>query len=251
MMKFLFLILILAACSHTEKKASKPHITLINGLHLDESSWKDVKDKLILQNFTVTTVNRSGRDIKQQVSLKKIATIACEQTPVPSVMIGHSFGGAIINSMVGICPEKIKQIIYVSALVPLKGEKPFDQVSKTDQKEYGKVVSMKNGKLTPKTAKYFFSIADMIYKYDLATSPKLYPESTGLGAEPVVFEQNIFDAIPKAYIYTKRDKFMSLKTQEGFTLRAQISKTDTMPTGHYPMLSNPEVLTQEIIKLCL
>jgi pimeloyl-ACP methyl ester carboxylesterase len=252
-MKFLFLTLLLAACSHSDKKpeSSKRHITLINGLHLDETSWKDVKDKLILQNFAVTTVNRAGRDIKQQVSLKKLATIACEQTPASSILVGHSFGGAIINAMVGICPEKIKQIIYVSALVPLKGEKPFEQTSKTDQKEYGKVVTVNQGKLTPRTAKYFFSIADMIYKYEMATAPKLYPESTGLSAEPVMFEQPIFDAIPKAYIYTNRDKFVSLKTQEGYTLKTNISKTETMPTGHFPMLSNPELLTQDIIKFCL
>lgn len=253
MMKHFFLLFLLVACSHTEKKAEAPkrNIVLIQGMHLDETSWKDVKEQLTLQRFSVTTIDRTGRDGDAEVSLKNLATVACEKTPEKSILVAHSLGGAIAGEMVGICPQKITQIIYVSALVPLKGEKPFDQMSKADQKEYGKAVSLKSGKFTPKTAKYFFSITDVTFKFDLVTAPKLYAESTSLNAQPITFDPAAFKAIPKAYIYTSRDKTISLKTQEGFVSKSKITKTATLATGHFPMLSNPELLSQEIIKLSL
>lgn len=51
MMKFLFLAILLSACSHTDKKVETPKrkISFIVGMHLDETVWKEVKEKLMQQ----------------------------------------------------------------------------------------------------------------------------------------------------------------------------------------------------------
>ena len=99
--KYLFILLLLAACSHPTPKIVLPkrNIVLIQGVHLDDSSWKDVKDRLTLQNFNVVTLNRIGRD-GVEPSLKAIAKASCEVIPENSIMVGHSYAGAIINARV-------------------------------------------------------------------------------------------------------------------------------------------------------
>ena len=98
---------------------------LIQGVHLDGSSWDAFKKLIPNDQFEVSDLGRIGRDDKQPASLKQIATLSCNQLVRPSVVIAHSYGGAITNAMIGICPEKIKQVIYVAALVPMVGEKTF------------------------------------------------------------------------------------------------------------------------------
>lgn len=245
--------LFLVSCTLTPATKSPPKKTIvfIPGMHFDENSWKEVGDILSTLNFSVKTLGRLGRDHKvpEQITLKKMAQLNCDQTPQSSVVVGHNIGGAIINEMVGICPTKISQIIYVAGIVPLKGEKPFETFLKADQKEYAKAVVIKNRRLIPKTPKYFFSIGDVAYKYDLISSPKIFEESGNININPIEYKHEVFEKIPKSYIYTGRDKILSSKSQEGYTMRAKITKTVIIPTGHYPMLSAAPQLAAEIEKL--
>lgn len=251
-MKHLFLAFILLSCTHKPAtKSPQRSIVFIPGMHFDETSWKEVGDLLSSQNFSVKTLGRLGRENKDpnQIVLKNIAQLNCDQTPPSSIVVGHNIAGAIINEMVGLCPLKISQIIYVAGIVPLKGEKPFETFLKADQKEYAKAVETKNRRLIPKTPKYFFSIGDVAYKYDLISSPKIFEESGNININPVEYKPELFESIPKSYIYTGRDKIMSAKSQEGYTMRAKITKTVVIPTGHYPMLSAAPQLAIEIQKL--
>ena len=252
-MKTLILLLLIVGCSTKLKKAAplpeSRTIVLIQGVQLDDTSWNTVKGLLPAPGLMVMSLNRVGRDEKHPASLTEIATLSCEQIPENSIMIGHSFGGAIVNRMVGVCPTKIKQLIYVSAVVPLKGEKPFDRLSARDQKEYGKAVVMSKTQITPKSAQAFFRVTDATFKFSKKEAPPLYKESMGLIHEPVEYDEAAYLAIPKSYIFTERDAVVSMETQRGYVERAGITVTAGVQTGHFPMYSNPEALAVELQKL--
>lgn len=247
MKKLLLILVVLVGCAQqTPKEIKKQHIVLIQGVHLDGTSWSEVKKRLEANEFTVTLVDRAGRDDKGPASLRNIAERSCALVHEPSIFVAHSFGGAIVNSMVGTCPMKIKSIIYVSALVPLHGEKPFDLMNKTDNANYQKIVTFGKMKIIPKGAE-FYKGADPVIP-STATLPPLYAEWTSLGAEDVTYDSKVFSPIPKAYISTEKDPVVSLTTQFQYSSRAGIKNYDGIETGHFPMLSNPEKLSQLIMK---
>jgi pimeloyl-ACP methyl ester carboxylesterase len=246
-MKTLLLALLLVGCAQTPKEIKKHNLVLIQGVHLDASSWDGVKKHLNPEEFTVTVVDRAGRDDKGPASLRNIAERSCALVLGPSTIVAHSYGGAIANAMVGTCPMKIRGIIYISGVVPLHGEKPFDLMNKTDNLGYSKIVTFGKFKIIPKEALTFYRIADP-YIPTTALLPPLYAEWVSLGAEDVTFDPKVFSGIPKSYIYTEKDPLIGLTTQFQYTSRSGIKNYDGIATGHFPMLSNPEKLTQLITK---
>src|SRR5688572_23603730 len=133
-------LILLSACSTMNQKSSQKTIVLIHGAHLDGASWAPVKSYLEKNNQKVIAPTLPGRDSNKNVDIVSYAQAVCDVTPDGSVLVGHSQGGAVANQMVGLCPEKIAKIIYVAAVVPLNGERPYDLMGKPDEKTYGKVV---------------------------------------------------------------------------------------------------------------
>ncbi len=245
-MKNLFLFLLLVGCAQTQKPVKKHNLVLIQGVHLDGQSWNEVKNRLNPEEFTVTITDRAGRDDNNPASVRNIAERSCALFQEPSTIVAHSYGGAIANAMVGTCPMKIRGIIYISALVPLHGEKPFDLMNKTDNAAYSKIVTFGKYKIIPK-ANVFFTGADPMIPAT-ATLPNLYAEWLSLGGEAITHDPKVYSSIPRAYIYTEKDPVVSLTTQFQYTSRSGIKNYDGIQTGHFPMISNPEKLTQLIVK---
>jgi pimeloyl-ACP methyl ester carboxylesterase len=63
-----------------------------------------------------------------------------------------------------------------------------------------------------------------------------------LTEEPIEYNVTHFNAIPKVYLYTAKDPVITLSTQTRYTERTKITDTDSLATGHFPMLSDPTTL---------
>lgn len=246
-MKNLFLIFLFISCSTAPKKPNQT-IVLIQGVHVDGSVWTELRKSLKESGFNLMDLNRLGRDAEEPASLSKMAGLSCQQIPPKSILVAHSYGGAIANQMTGVCPEKVSRIIYVSAIVPLKNEKPFDLMNKTDQRNYSRVVTFGKFKIIPKDAMTYFKGTDPLIKKDQKL-PDLHSEWISLISEDINYDENIFKGIPKSYIYTKNDPVLSLTTQFQYTSRTKIKDVIGIATGHYPMISNPKKLSEFILKI--
>lgn len=245
-MKNLLILLLVMSCAQTKKTAPK-NLVFIQGIYLDATAWRPVKEKMDATAFNMMDLGRQGRDTQKPASLTQIAKMSCKTIPQNSILVAHSFGGAISNQMAGICPEKISKIIYVSALIPLKGEKPFDLMTKTDLANHSKAVTFGKFKIIPKAGNVFFPMTDATI-HSSTQLPPLYSEWLSLDSEAISYDEFKFGAIPKAYILTEKDSIISLTTQFQYTSRTGIKNTDGIPTGHFPMLSNPERLSVLITK---
>jgi pimeloyl-ACP methyl ester carboxylesterase len=238
----------LAGCAHMKRRPDPQTLLLIQGVHLDGTSWNEMTKFFEPGVFRVMDIDRAGRDTDTPASLHAIALMGCRVIDGKAILVGHSYGGAIANEMAGVCPEKISKIIYLSAVVPLDGEKPFDGLPAGDQKNYAKAVDFRKPKIVPKSPSTFFAATD--HQVDLnGKLPPLYSEWMSLTAEPIHFETGRFDVIPKAYIYTANDPVISIQTQRDYVIRSKIAVTESIPTGHFPMVSAPQALAAAIAKL--
>lgn len=247
MKKLIFLIL-LASCS-TPPKAIKKTLVFIQGYHLDGASWDEVIKKIPHKEFNTMTLGRIGRDESKPASLNNIATLSCKQIPKHSILIAHSFGGAISTAMYGLCPEKISKIIYISAIIPKNGEKPFDRMrNRQDQSNYARAVTFNKTTITPRAPKDFYPAMDPSVDLTSKSLPKLYPESFSLTFEVVNYDAEQFTSLPKSYILTENDPVVGVQTQQIFIKDAGIKEVQAIPTGHFPMIAKPELLSHMILK---
>jgi pimeloyl-ACP methyl ester carboxylesterase len=93
------------------------NIVLVHGANIDGSSWRGVYDILTKDGYHVSIVQQPLTSLADDVAATQ-RVIDLQQGPV--VLVGHSYGGAIIT-VAGADP-KVKALVYVAALQPDKGE---------------------------------------------------------------------------------------------------------------------------------
>ncbi|MNK07462.1 Pyrethroid hydrolase [compost metagenome] len=240
--------LFLASCTHKPEESVRKSVVFIHGSHFDSGAWSQVLPEL-QDLYDTHTITLMGRDEVEHASLTEMAKDACEQVQTPSVMVGHSFGGAVINQMMGICPEKVQGIVYVTALVPLKGEKPFDAMGKADQAAYEKAVTFKKDRIVPKATATFLKAMDADVIVKPLPDVRLYSESYIGGADPIIYEDAAFAQVPKYYIYATHDQIVQMTSQKKYTDRTKMRKTESVESGHLPMLSKPKELAGALKKV--
>ena len=244
-MKKIFLLSLLVGCSIISPKPEQTLI-LIPGLHVADDIWTEVVPQLESFRYNVVNLGRIGRDTETAPSLTSIAEQSCQNIPLKSVLVAHNFGGAIANRMVGICPEKIERIVYVTAIVPLNKEKPLDQLNKTDQRNYSKIVTFGRFKIVPRDAKSFYQGTAPELNAD--SYRPLHSEWISLISESIKYDEENFKKIPKSYINTQGDPLLSVTTQFKYMSRLGINDVQSLKADHYPMLSQPKELAQMIVE---
>jgi pimeloyl-ACP methyl ester carboxylesterase len=97
---------------------SKPSIVLVHGALIDGSAWRGVYDALVHDGYHVSIVQQPLTGLDQDVAATRRVL---DQQPGAVILVGHSYGGAIIT-VAGADP-KVKALVYVAALQPDVGEK--------------------------------------------------------------------------------------------------------------------------------
>ena len=98
--------------------APKPTIVLVHGAWADASSWSGEVDRLQRQGYVVRAIDNPLRGLTSDaVEVKDfLSTITG-----PLVLVGHSYGGAVITNAAAGNPD-VKALVYVDAAAPDVGE---------------------------------------------------------------------------------------------------------------------------------
>lgn len=92
-------------------------IVLVHGGFVDGSGWQGVYKLLKRQGYNVTIVQNPTLSLEDDVAVTRRA-IAAQAGPV--ILVGHSYGGAVITQA-GNDP-KVAALVYIAAFAPDKGE---------------------------------------------------------------------------------------------------------------------------------
>src|ERR1700676_1268732 len=93
------------------------NIVLVHGGLVDGSGWKGVYKALKKDGYTVTIVQNPTISLADDVAVTKRA-IAAQNGPV--ILVGHSYGGAVITE--GGNDPKVVGLVYIAAFALDKGE---------------------------------------------------------------------------------------------------------------------------------
>src|SRR6202140_5915540 len=93
------------------------NVVLVHGAFADDSSWSKIVPLLKTKGFRVTTAGNPLTSFADDVAATRRAIAAQDG---PTVLVGHSYGGAVITEA-GNDP-KVIGLVYVAAFAPDAGE---------------------------------------------------------------------------------------------------------------------------------
>jgi pimeloyl-ACP methyl ester carboxylesterase len=101
---------------------TRPVIVLEHGAWADSSSWDRVIRILTREGFTVYAPPNPLRGLASDSAyLHDFLTENAALTGKPVVLVGHSYGGAVITDA-AVGDREVKALVYVDAFIPAKGE---------------------------------------------------------------------------------------------------------------------------------
>ncbi|HEY1981776.1 MAG TPA: alpha/beta hydrolase [Xanthobacteraceae bacterium] len=106
-----------SASAESASKAGIKNVVLVHGAFADGSGWEAVADILKKDGYTVSVVQHPETSYAEDVKFTK-AVIAQQSGPV--VLVGHSYGGAVITEA-GNDP-KVAALVYIAAFALDAGE---------------------------------------------------------------------------------------------------------------------------------
>ena len=101
---------------------TQPTIVLVHGAWADGSSWNAVATELKRRGFTVLVPPNLLHGLSSDAAY--IASFLDQRTTGPVVLVGHSYGGAVITNA-GTEGGDVRALVYIDAFIPEEGETVF------------------------------------------------------------------------------------------------------------------------------
>jgi pimeloyl-ACP methyl ester carboxylesterase len=98
---------------------TKPTIVLVHGAWADSSSWDNVRQELQRDGYNVLVPPNPLRGLSSDATY--LSAYLAQRAPGPVVLVGHSYGGAVITNA-ALSDPQVKALVYVDAFMPDQGE---------------------------------------------------------------------------------------------------------------------------------
>jgi pimeloyl-ACP methyl ester carboxylesterase len=150
----------------------------------------------------------------------------------------HSLGGVVGSQLVAQAPERVEGFLGIAALIP-QADQSFLGALPFRTKLMMSLVMRLAGTRPPASALRSGLAGDLSQELADRIVEDFSPESQSLYRDPVPAR-----SFPSArgYLHTANDPGMPLPLQEKFATTLGASWTQTLPTGHLPMLTDPKAV---------
>jgi len=233
---------------------AKPTIVLVHGAWADASSFALVTAGLQHDGYTVLAAPNPLRGLASDAAY--VAAFVNQRTTGPVVLVGHSYGGAVITNAAASIPTT-KSLVYVDAYAPAEGESILDITAA----QPGSVL----GVADPTTVFDFVQYpgapegdVDAYIKTDLfpgffaAALPKAVTTPLAVGQSPVTLgalsEKSAAPAwatVPSFFFIGSNDKILPPAEQEAMAARAN-GYVERGEADHLSMLEVPKAIIKLI-----
>jgi pimeloyl-ACP methyl ester carboxylesterase len=155
------------------------------------------------------------------------------------ILCGHSYGGMVITELAGVCPNRIKALVYLDAFVPLIGQSAFDVVDAPTQSRSRQAASL-NGGVVPPPSAADFGVEDEHMRAWCEARFSAFPLRC--------FEQPCRNAadgtVARWYVKAGRDTRQSFRSVFERIKTEPTWRTAAIDTGHDMMLIDPDAVVE-------
>jgi len=226
----------------------KPTIVLVHGAFADATGWSGVIKRLQADGYPVIAPANPLRSLSSDSAY--IASVL-KQTPGPLVVVGHSYGGAVITNAAAGNPN-VKALVYIDAFIPDVGEPTLSLAGQ------GSLLATAVGyKAFPPFGKNDIDVyikkdmfreafcADLSAKTAALMWAAQRPAAAASGAEPTTAAA--WKTVPSWALIGRQDRAITPDALRFMAKRAGAT-IEEINASHVSMISHPDVATALIEK---
>ena len=214
------------------------NVVIVPGAFVDGSGWRVVHDILIHKGYHVTVEQPRIETLADDIDLTRELI---RQQDGPVVLVGHSYGGAVIT--VAGNRDKVKALVYVAAVQPSEGES-LSQLVGSMPSPSNDIVAARDGHLFVDPAKFADDFAA-----DLTKNRTDFLAASQASAASAAFNATVSTAAwhtkPTWAVVTTEDHALSPDLQRWMYKRAG-SKVTEIKASHLVYISQPEQVAKVI-----
>lgn len=221
---------------------AKPAIVLVHGAFADGSCWSKVIPLLQKDGYSVTAVQNPLTSLSDDVATTRRAIEAQKGTVV---LVGHSYGGAVISGAAVDSPN-VKALVYVAAFAPEVDEPAANLLEKYPAPLGTALAPDSAGFLSIDRTKFrsvFCADVPETEASIMAATQKPLAGSTFTATLKSV----AWKTIPSWYLVSQEDRAINPDLERFYAKRIK-ARTSEVKSSHVPFLSHPKVVTDLIEK---
>jgi pimeloyl-ACP methyl ester carboxylesterase len=235
-----------AASTTWSQPTPKPTIVLVHGAWADASSWAKVTSRLQRDGYAVLSPPNPLRGLRGDAAY--LAAFLHQRTTGPVVLVGHSYGGAVITNAALSDPD-VKALVYVNAFAPDEGETVLGLQGGGDPNTLFDFVQYPGAP----TGDVDLYIKTAVFPNAFAND---LPATTGAqlatAQRPITFSAlqepsgaPAWKSLPSWYVVGTADNILAPSLQLSMARRAD-SRITTVDASHLSMQSRPDTVEQII-----
>ena len=216
------------------------NVVLVHGGFVDGSGWMGVYNILKKDGFNVSIVQNPAISLAGDVAATKLVI---DEQPGPVILVGHSYGGAVITEA-GTDP-KVEGLVYITAFAPDKGESVNTLIANPPPgAPVPPILPPKDGYLFLDKAKFPASFAGDV---DASVAQFMADSQAPWGVEALSGQitNPAWKTKPSWYLLVTDDRMIPLPAQQFMSKRAG-STTTQVPGSHAIYVSNPRAVANLI-----
>ena len=215
-------------------------IVLVHGGFVDGSGWESVYHLLLGDGHDVTVVQNPTTSLADDVA---VTTRAIDQQSDPVMLVGHSYGGAVITEA-GNHPN-VAALVYIAAFAPDAGESVNTLIADPPPgAPVPPILPPQDGFLFLDNEKFHASFAADVDP-DLAAFMADAQVPWGLGALSGEITQAAWSTKPSWYLVATDDRMIPPDAQRAMAGRSGATVTET-PGSHAVYVSRPDAVADVI-----
>ena len=212
------------------------NVVLVHGGFVDGAGWRGVYDILKKDGFNVGIVQNPTISLAGDVGATKMII---DSQPGPVVLVGHSYGGAVITEA-GI-HSKVARLVYIAAFAPAEGESVNSLIANPPPgAPVPPILPPKDGFLFLDKAKFPASFAGDV---DPKTAAFMADSQVpwGIDALAGAITKPAWKSKPSWYLQVRDDKMIPYPAQQFMAKRAGATVAE-VPGSHAIYISNPNAV---------
>jgi len=227
---------------------TKPTIVIVHGAWSDSSPFNEVESLLSAGGYTVAHFANPLRSLDSDTDY--LAAFLKTRTEGPVVLVGHSYGGAVIGGAALTHPD-VQALVYLNAFVPEEGETILDLANHAGPVDPAALFDLApfagdhNVDVYLKPGTFAGGFVNGLPEELAATFfAKQRPITFQALSEPARANQ-AWKSLPSWYVAGTEDHSIAFETQQWMAERAGSNLT-IVGSGHLSMAAEPETVARVI-----